>query len=107
MVGLKQSNADLTCQLEALQREGAKAREAKDKAEAKADELKEKMRVMIREQQEERLALNQSVASANRDDQRTREQLGELMSMIISLNLAETSPPQRDDFESVKTFFEE
>eukprot|EP00347_Sterkiella_histriomuscorum_P011245 403373188 len=109
------TNQELELQVQELSKEITKIRENKDKSDRNVDELKEKLRVMIREQQENSMLLKQATSQPKVDDIE-RKKYEELITMILELDMAQDPLAQVnlslqesfiDEFEQARKHLEE
>ena len=94
---LRSQNNDLVAQINQMHLEVSKSRENQSRAESQADELKEKLRLVIREQQEEKIQMQLTAsqtnslakASAFNDTALLDSKYQDLLEYILSMNIVE------------------
>ena len=82
------SNNELEIHIQEVAKEIDRVKESRDKAERNVDELKEKLRVLIREQQESQAQNLQAAQKEKFIDEIERRKYEELIQMILEMDLA-------------------
>ncbi len=85
---MEDQNKDLEYQIAESTKELAKTKESRDRAEKNVDELKEKLRVMIRELEESKTSKQKEVQKEKFIDEIERKKYEELIQMVLELDLA-------------------
>lgn len=86
----KIQNQDLLVQIENMEEKSQRVKESRDACERNNDELKEKLRTLLREQQTQSSGKQlQKQPSSNFLDEVERKKYEELVSMVLSLDLAQ------------------
>ena len=94
---LRSQNNDLVAQINQMHLEVSKSRENQSRAESQADELKEKLRLVIREQQEEKIQMQLTASQTNslaktsalNDTALLDSKYQDLLEYILSMNIVE------------------